>query len=117
LADGSTAVIYDVRPKEGPDRVIAQRFALDGSAEPFEAPPRHRLPRSKWLIDRSMRSEPGDAPRVRQSLEDTPFYARATVEAKLLGQPVVALHETLNLPRVASWPVQMMLPWRMPRRA
>ena len=116
LADGSTAVIYDVRPKRGADRVIAQRFAPDGSATPFDAPPRQVLPRSKWLIDRTMRSSEGVAPQVAQSLEDTPFYARSVLACGVLGERVTAMHETLNVPRVVSLPVRLMLPWRMPRR-
>lgn len=116
LADGSTAVIYDVRPKQGEDRVIAQRFAPDGHAEPFDAPPRHPLPRTAWWLARTMRSEPQAPARLAASLEDTPFYARATVATTLLGEPTLALHETLDLPRVTSLPVRLMLPWRMPRR-
>jgi carotenoid 1,2-hydratase len=116
LADGSTAVIYDVQPRQGPDRVIAQRFARDGSAQAFEAPPRQDLPRSKWRLDRRMRTEPGTPARVLQTLEDTPFYVRSTVQAGLLGETVTAMHESLDLPRVVSLPVRLMLPWRMPRR-
>ncbi|MEY3572351.1 MAG: hypothetical protein RJA77_266, partial [Pseudomonadota bacterium] len=52
--------------------------------------------------------------RVR-TLEDTPFYARGMVEADLLGERVVAMHETLSLPRLRSPIVKAMLPWRMPR--
>ena len=33
------------------------------------------------------------------------------------GETVDSLHETLNVPRLSSTAVQMMLPWRMPRRA
>ncbi|MFM7534037.1 MAG: carotenoid 1,2-hydratase, partial [Rubrivivax sp.] len=40
LADGSTAVIYDVRQKSGRDRLVTQRFFPDGRSEPFAAPPR-----------------------------------------------------------------------------
>ncbi len=117
LADGSTAVIYDVRPKGGGERVIAQRFALDGSSVPFEAPPRHALPQSRWWrIARHMRSEAGLLPMVQQTLEDTPFYARSTLSARLLGETVTTLHESLDVPRVVSLPVRLMLPWRMPRR-
>ena len=116
LADGSTAVIYDVRPERGPDRVIAQRFAPDGSAQAFDAPPRQALPRSKWRIDRTMRSSEGVAPQVIRSLEDTPFYARSVLTCGVLGEHVTAMHETLNVPRVVSLPVRLMLPWRMPRR-
>jgi carotenoid 1,2-hydratase len=116
LADGSTAVIYDLRPQQGAERVIAERFAADGSAHAFDPPPRHALPRSAWQLKRSMRSEATTPARLLQSLEDTPFYARATVQSTLLGERITAMHETLNLPRVVSLPVRLMLPWRMPRR-
>jgi len=116
LADGSTAVIYDLQPKAGPDRVIAECFAPDGSATAFEPPPRHRLPRTAWHLSRCMRSEAQAPARLLQSLEDTPFYARATVQSTLLGERITAMHETLDLPRVVSLPVRLMLPWRMPRR-
>ena len=116
LADGSTAVIYDLQPQEGPGRVIAERFAPDGSATAFDAPPRHELPRTSWHLQRAMRSEAQAPAQLMQSLEDTPFYARATVSATLQGEATTAIHETLDLPRVMSWPVRLMLPWRMPRR-
>jgi carotenoid 1,2-hydratase len=116
LADGSTAVIYDVRPTQGPDRVIAQRFATDGSASAFEPPPRQTLPRSKWWLPRTMRTERGTAAQVVQTLEDTPFYVRSLLSSGLLGERVTSVHETLDLPRVVSLPVRLMLPWRMPRR-
>lgn len=117
LADGSTAVIYDVRPKRGPDRVIAARFAADGGVTTFTAPPRQPLPRTLWGISRTMRSDAGNPPRVAETLEDTPFYARSVLASGLLGEAVTSVHETLVLPRLVSWPVQLMLPWRMPRRA
>jgi carotenoid 1,2-hydratase len=120
LRDGSTAVVYDVRPKAGPDRVIARHFAHDGSSEDFEAPPRQRLPKTAiWRIERAMRSDDAAgaaAPRVRQTLEDTPFYQRALVESTLRGERVLAMHETLSVPRLVSPMVRLMLPFRMPRR-
>lgn len=115
LRDGSTAVIYDVRPKQGEDRVIAQRFHADGRSEAFAAPPRQALPRSAWRMPRTMRSEGAEPARVEQTLEDTPFYVRSVLDAGLLGERVTAVHETLSLPRVVSAPVRFMLPWRMPR--
>ena len=122
LRDGSTAVIYDLRPAQGvaghsAERLIAQRFAPDGGFTPFDAPPRRALPRSRWGLSRTQRSE-GHAPvRVQQTLEDTPFYVRSVIGAALLGEPVTAMHETLHVPRLVSLPVQLMLPVRMPRRA
>jgi carotenoid 1,2-hydratase len=115
LADGSTAVIYDVRPKAGPDRVIAERFFPDGRVQPFEAPPRQSLPTTGWRVARTTRADPATGARERQRLEDTPFYARAMVDSGLLGEQVVGVHETLRVPRLVSTLVQGMLPFRMPR--
>ncbi|MFO0205513.1 MAG: carotenoid 1,2-hydratase [Betaproteobacteria bacterium] len=114
LASGHTAVIYDVRQKQAPDRVLALRFAPDGGVEEFDAPPRHRLPRTLWRLAPTMRSQ--TAPLRRQWLEDTPFYARAVLDARVCGEPVVAMHETLDVGRLATRAVQSMLPFRMPRR-
>jgi carotenoid 1,2-hydratase len=114
LSDGGTAVIYDVRTRRDGERVIAQRFAPDGSAQPFDAPAPARLPRSAWAMPRRMSSL--TPPRLLATLEDTPFYVRSTVQADILGETVTAVHESLDLPRVASLPVRMMLPFRMPRR-
>ena len=116
LADGSTAVMYDVRPRVGEDRVIAQRFAPDGSATAFEPPPRQGLPRSKWWLPRTMRTEAGTPARVVQTLEDTPFYVRSVLGSALFGEQVTSVHETLDVSRVVSLPVRLMLPFRMPRR-
>ena len=119
-ADGSTAVIYDVQPRDvrrsGASRLVAQRFAPDGSASAFETSPRQRLPPSTlWRIDRQVRA--ADAPRVVRTLEDTPFYARSLIEMQGVGGEVVqAVHETLDVPRLVSPVVQAMLPFRMPRR-
>jgi carotenoid 1,2-hydratase len=115
LADGSTAVIYDVRQKSGGDRVLALRFERSGRVEPFEPPPRQPLTRTAWRIGRTMRTEPTQPARVIETLEDTPFYVRSVLESGLLGERVVSMHETLNVPRFASTAVRLMLPWRMPR--
>jgi carotenoid 1,2-hydratase len=117
LPDGSTAVIYDVRQKQGNDRVITQHFHPDGRSEAFEAPPRQSLPRTAWRIDRSMRTDAQTPATVKETLEDTPFYVRSVLESGLFGQRVTSVHETLNVPRLVSLPVRLMLPWRMPRRA
>lgn len=116
LADGSTAVLYDVRQTRGADdRLLALRFTAEGQVEPFVAPARQALPRTAWRIGRTMRSDPGLPPQVRQTLEDTPFYVRSLLSSSLLGEQVLAVHETLNVPRFTSTAVQLMLPWRMPR--
>jgi carotenoid 1,2-hydratase len=115
LKDGSTAVIYDVRQKTGSDRVIARHFKNDGSSVAFEAPARQTLPRTAWRLGRTMRSEAAHPARVEQTLEDTPFYVRSVLSSGLFGERVTSVHETLNVARVVSTPVRLMLPWRMPR--
>ena len=115
LRDGSTAVIYDVRQKQGADRVIAQRFQPDGRSDAFDPPPRQALPRTRWRIGRSMRTDATAPAQVQQTLEDTPFYSRSVLSSGLFGERVTSVHETLNVPRVASTAVRLMLPWRMPR--
>jgi carotenoid 1,2-hydratase len=117
LRDGSTAVLYDLRPAQAaaPERLIAMRFAPDGQAMPFDAPPRQALPRSAWGLQRMQRADA--RPRVLQTLEDTPFYTRSVLDAALLGERVTAMHETLQVPRLQSLAVAAMLPFRMPRRA
>lgn len=117
LEDGSTAVIYDLQPKQGPDRVIARQFGPDGSDFAFAPPPSHPLPRTAWRIARTMRSDAGAPPRVARQLEDTPFYQRAMLDSRLGGRSVLSVHESLDLPRLVSLPVRLMLPFRMPRRA
>lgn len=115
LSDGSTAVIYDVQQKGGPDRLLGLRFFADGRIEEFAPPPRHALPSTGWRIPRRMRSDEGSTVRVIDMLEDTPFYERSLLASSLFGERVISMHETLNVPRLASPVVQRMLPFRMPR--
>ena len=114
LADGSTAVLYDVEPGQEHGRLLALRFHPDGRVTEFEAPPLQTLPTTAWFLPRRMRSD-GPVSLVQQ-LEDTPFYQRAMLQSQMLGETVTSFHETLNVPRLVSPIVQAMLPWRMPRR-
>jgi len=116
LPDGGTAVLYDVERRTGDDLTLALRFAPDGGVAPFSPPPRAALPGTGWRVRRATRADAGHAPSVRQTLEDTPFYARSLLATHLLGKPVEAVHESLSLDRFASPWVQLLLPFRMPRR-
>ena len=118
MADGSTAVIYDVTQLSGARTLLAERFKPDGSWESFDAAPkREALPATLWRINRGVRADAGTTSRVTETLEDTPFYARSLIQTQLLGERVTAVHETLEPQRLTSRAVQMMLPFRMPRRA
>ncbi len=125
MADGSTSVIYDVQLQNGNNILLAERFKPNGEVEAFQPAPRQPLPSTLWQVGRSMRTEtssnekealPFENATVKETLEDTPFYARSLVNATLLGERVTAVHETLQPQRLKAWPMGLMLPFRMPRR-
>lgn len=107
-------VHYDVLRRDQSRFSLALRFDHDG-ASPTAAPASVALPPTLWRVSREARSE-GEA-RVVRTLEDAPFYARSLVETTLAGRRAVAVHESLSLTRFSQPIVQMMLPFRMPRRA
>ncbi len=109
------AVLYPAQRRNGEAFCTALHYDKTGRAAEFDAPPPAALPRSFWRIPRLTRSEPSVTARVEKTLEDTPFYARSIVASQLLGQNVLAVHESLSLDRFnAPW-VQLMLPFKAPR--
>ena len=115
MRDGSTLAYYDMQAPASEDRVLSLRFTPKGQVEPIPAAPSQRLPHTAWRIARRMRSD--SAVQVHEQLEDTPFYQRSLLRFAYAGEPLLAFHETLSVPRWVSPVVQAMLPWRMPRRA
>ncbi|MFP4682574.1 MAG: carotenoid 1,2-hydratase [Ectothiorhodospira sp.] len=115
--DGETVVLYEAQTRAGGHRLLSLRFDDRGQATAMEPPPRQILPPAPlWRAPRGTRADAGSA-RIRQTLEDTPFYARSLVDMTLGGETVTAFHESLSLERFVSPVVQWMLPFRMPRRA
>lgn len=117
LSGGRAAVLYDVRTTDGGERSLALRMDARGRVEAFRAPEAVALARTGWGLPRATRAEPGAAPQVLQTLEDGPFYSRSLLRTRLLGEPALAMHESLSLRRFAAPWVQAMLPFRMPRTA
>ncbi len=116
-ARGAT-IFYDVTHKDGREESLSLFIRPDGSIEERVAPPLCGLPRAPiWRMGRGTRSDGGAGGRIVKTLEDTPFYARSIVAAQVGGRPVTAMHESLSLDRFSSPVVQLMLPFRMPRRA
>ncbi len=77
-----------------------------------------RLPPTGWRVRRTVRADKGHA-EVARTLEDTPFYARSLLRAKQSSADrtdSLLMHEALDLDRFASRWVQLLLPFRMPRR-
>jgi len=112
-----SAVQYDAELRQGGQRALALRFDARGQCTPLEPPALATLPATGWRLGRSVRGDAAQPPRLQQTLQDAPFYARSLVHAQWAGQPVLAMHESLDLDRFNQPWVQAMLPFRMPRRA
>lgn len=113
-----TAILYDVRRTDGTGHTIPIHIRPDGGIDTFAAPPRVELPRTGiWRIPRETGCETGGEAGVVSTFLDAPFYARSVVRTRLLGRPVVGMHESLRLDRFDTAVVRMMLPFRMPRVA
>lgn len=110
------AIAYDVTERTGTKRSLAVHIDRRGRVEDFTPPPFHPLPGTLWRVPRAIRSELQAPPDLRMTCEDTPFYTRSVAETTLFGERAVAFHESLDLDRFDSLWVQMLLPFRMPRR-
>ncbi len=109
------AVLYEAQHRGGGGVDLALSCKPSGEIEAFDPPALTTLKRTGWRVGRNARSDAQQAPRVLETLEDAPFYARSTVAASLLGEPVTLMHESLSLDRFRMPVVQAMLPFRMPR--
>lgn len=115
LADGSTAVLYDVALLDETHVNLARKYSPEGSMENILTTRAMPVPATRWGINRDCYTSANAAPTVAATLESGPFYARSLIDAEWLGEPVTAVHESLSLTRFATSIVQAMLPFRMPR--
>ena len=109
----SAVILYEARRRDGTRVDLAMTFDPQGRMRTFQPPPAVELRRSGWRIERKVCSE--ETAGLVRTLENAPFYARSIVSAKLLGEPVTLMHESLALDRFTMPLVQAMLPFRMPR--
>lgn len=115
-ADGTT-VFYEPEHRSDAPWTLAVRFTANGASRIESPPPSVPLPRSRWGIARSVRSEDARETRVMRTLLDAPFYARSLLQVHLAGTAALCVHESLSLERFTrSW-VRCLLPFRMPRLA
>jgi carotenoid 1,2-hydratase len=115
LQEGA-AILYNAQRRDGTRQSLALRVDAGAQVSEMAVPSPALLPRTRWGIRRPTRVDAGHQPRVVQVLEDAPFYARSVVETHLCGEPATAVHESLSLDRFAALPIQMMLPFKIPRR-
>ncbi len=116
LPGDSTALLYEPLRRDGTGDLLALEVDRTGAIQTFEAPPLVRLPGTLWRVGRETRADREQPARVEETLEDTPFYSRSRLSVSLGGRRVEAMHESLCLDRFDSRLVQMLLPFRMPRR-
>ncbi len=114
--NAGTTILYDVVPRGGASRNLSLRIARDGTASDVENLMPMSLPPTFWRVPRATRADAGASVTVLQTLEDAPFYARSLLSTHIGGAAVTAVHESLSLTRFDTRWVQMMLPFRMPRR-
>lgn len=113
--DNGSAILYDASGLNARPTPLAIWMNADGSLVEFEPPNKQQLPSTLWRIRRQTQVDEGRKASVIRTLEDTPFYARSTIETSLLGRQCMAVHETLMLDRLSNPIVKAMLPFRMPR--
>ncbi len=112
--DGGAIILYGVAPHASTREVLALQFSPQGRLREFEAPAETGLARTLWRIPRSTYAEDGHA-EVLRTLEDAPFYARSLIRARVMGNSLPAVHESLSLRRFDTAWVRCLLPFRMPR--
>ena len=110
------AVFYDVEFRDGTSSPIGLDVSPSGDVREIDALVAAPLGRTSiWRMARSTRADtPGEA-MVLRTLEDTPFYSRSTVAARLFGETTVGMHESLCLNRLSQPVVRALLPFRNPR--
>ena len=109
-----TTVFYDVTERDGTQRTFGRNFK-NGAVSEQHVPQLQALPRGFWGMPRSINSEA--KPKLLETLEDAPFYTRNRASITYDNRICEAVHESLSLDRFTNPIVQMMLPFRMPRRA
>lgn len=115
VSAGGTVVLYELELRDRQRQTLALHFDRCGTRRAIESTRSGRLPPTRWRLERPLRSDDGAA-RLLATWEDTPFYARSLFAARLNGERVTAVHESLSLRRFENHWIQFMLPFRMPRR-
>ena len=108
-----TRILYDVEQRDGAAAQPVAGLRARRGHPPLRPAPVQALPATGWRVWRETRRPAGAPATVLRSFEDTPFYSRS-----LLGGAGMApaIHESVDLDRFASRWVQMLLPFKMPRR-
>ncbi len=114
---GGGHIHYDATLLNGDRRFLGLGYGPDMSCSELSNPGEDTamVATPLWRAQRRCRTVTGQA-RVKQTLEESPFYARSVVELDTGLGPRKVMHESLHLDRFTRPWMQMMLPVRMPRR-
>ena len=111
-SEGDCEIHYDVQLRGGGEKQVSLRIDRDGMIQRIPSPPLQQLPKAPiWRVSRPARLPISTQP-VAKTLEDTPFYTRS----QLSGPEGQFMHESLDVTRLCRTWVQLLLPFRMPRR-
>lgn len=113
MKDGAS-IVYDTVLRDGGTSAFALHIGSDGAVHDMPLPPRRDMKATFWRMARHMRAE--GAFKEVSLFEDSPFYARTLLKLQTEDGMADAFHESLSLTRFRNPVVQMMLPFRMPRR-
>ena len=109
-------IFYDVVERDGKQRGLSLDVG-NGTVESAPTLPLQDLARTGWGIRRAVPCDEGGRATIIESLENTPFYARASVRSRIDAIDAIGVHESLSLRRLTSPAVRLMLPFKMFRRA
>lgn len=113
---GDTAFLtYDAVELQSARRSLAFKISASGEVQDLSPVWSTPLARTWFGLSPQARVDQGEPCRVVRRLEDGPFYARALVETRLDGQPVIAMHESLAAQRLRRGWVHWMVKHRMRR--
>ena len=114
--DRGATISYSVQEASNSRRSLALRYGHDGKEDSVPLPNATNIGRSRWGVQRFANLD--GRPSVRETLEDTPFYARTMLQIDDdTGRRAHAMHESLSLDRFNKAWVRTLLPFRMPRRS
>ncbi len=116
LPRGSTIVTYAVKRADGTRATRMLRLGPAGP-EPGARFVTGDLARSRWGLAREAWAGDAGPPRLVQSLEDGPFYARQLVEVQGEGRRIRGLSETLSAARLATEAGRFFLGFRQRRES
>lgn len=114
LSGDRALVHYDTVDRHGVDSPLSLEIDRDGHVQELDdALESRRLPRSRWGLQRGMRTAPSAPLHIVRDLEDGPFYTRSLVRGAYAGEPLLFMHEEMSCDRLASAWVRFLMQFRM----